>query len=67
MDYNLWSETIITYSVQISDNKEQLQKIRNAVLVLSQVLFLLLVFNNFPDFSDHDVDHIWKVIVWGPV
>ena len=58
MDYNFWSETIIN-SVQISDNKEQLQKIRNEVLVLSQVLFLLLVFNNFPDISDHDLDHIW--------
>ena len=38
------------YSVQILDNKEQLihnTKIRIAVPVLSQVLFLLLVFNNF--------------------
>ena len=58
------------YSVQILDNKEQLihnTKIRIAVPVLSQVLSLLLIFNDFPDISDHDVDHIWKVIVWGPV
>ena len=65
MDYKSWSDNY--YSIQIFDKNEELQKIRHVVLVLSQVLFLLLVFNNFPDISDHDVDHIWKVIVWGPV
>ena len=58
MGYKSWSDNY--YSVQIFDKNEELQK--RVVLMLSQVLFLLLVFDNFPDISDdqNTLKHLCK-------